>query len=242
MPLDPSVFLKPAIDGSANYGVYLLAGLGITVILSLASWVVAFLVGSMIGVFRTLPNALLRFLGACYVELFRNVPLLVQLFIWYFVVPELIPGFGSWFKNLAPGLQMFASATLCFGLFTGARVAEQVRAGIGSLARGQYGAGLALGLKTGEVYRLILLPVAYRILVPPLTSEFLNLIKNTAVASTIGLIELTQRARSMGEQTSKMYESFIAATVLYVVLNLSVMAASHWLEKRVRLKGTVGGV
>jgi len=158
------------------------------------------------------------------------------------VLPETVPFFGTWFKQgLSPDLQQFVSATLCLGFFTAARVSEQVRSGIMSLGRGQYGAGLALGFDTAQVYTLILLPVAYRIIIPTLTSEFLNLIKNTAVASTIGLVELAQRSKNMGEYTSRLYESFIAVTVLYAIVNLVVMLISRNVEKTTRLPGFVGG-
>ena len=240
--LDFRVFLQPAVGGGGNYLSYLLFGLGWTLLLSICSWVLAFVVGSLVGVLRTLRGTLLPQVGAFYVEIFRNIPLLVQLFIWYFVLPEIVPFFGTWFKQgLSPDLQQFVSATLCLGFFTAARVSEQVRSGIMSLGRGQYGAGLALGFDTAQVYALILLPVAYRIIIPTLTSEFLNLIKNTAVASTIGLVELAQRSKNMGEYTSRLYESFIAVTVLYAMVNLVVMLISRNVEKATRLPGFVGG-
>jgi len=240
--LDFRVFLQPAVGGGGSYLSYLLLGLGWTLLLSVCSWVLAFVVGSLVGVLRTLRGTLLPRVGAFYVEIFRNVPLLVQLFIWYFVLPEIVPFFGTWFKQgLSPDLQQFVSATLCLGFFTAARVSEQVRSGIMSLGSGQYGAGLALGFDTAQVYSLILLPVAYRIIIPTLTSEFLNLIKNTAVASTIGLVELAQRSKNMGEYTSRLYESFIAVTVLYAIVNLVVMLISRNVEKATRLPGFVGG-
>jgi glutamate/aspartate transport system permease protein len=240
--LDFRVFLQPAVGGGGSYLSYLLLGLGWTLLLSVCSWVLAFVVGSLVGVLRTLRGTLSPRVGAFYVEIFRNVPLLVQLFIWYFVLPEIVPFFGTWFKQgLSPDLQQFVSATLCLGFFTAARVSEQVRSGIMSLGSGQYGAGLALGFDTAQVYTLILLPVAYRIIIPTLTSEFLNLIKNTAVASTIGLVELAQRSKNMGEYTSRLYESFIAVTVLYAIVNLVVMLISRNVEKATRLPGFVGG-
>jgi glutamate/aspartate transport system permease protein len=240
--LDFRVFLQPAVGGGGNYLGYLLFGLVWTLLLSLSSWILAFSVGSVIGVFRTLRGNVLPRLGSLYVEIFRNIPLLVQLFIWYFVFPEVVPFIGNWLKqSLSPELQQFVSATLCLGFFTAARISEQVRSGIMSLGTGQYGAGLALGLETAQVYRLILLPVAYRIIIPTLTSEFLNLIKNTAVASTIGLVELAQRSKNMGEYTSRLYESFIAVTILYAIVNLIVMLISRNVEKATRLPGYVGG-
>jgi glutamate/aspartate transport system permease protein len=240
--LDWGIFFKPAFDGSGNYLRFLFVGLQWTLLVSILSWILAFFVGSLIGILRTFPGRFLPMLGAVYVEVFRNIPLLVQLFLWYFVFPEIVPGLGTWFKQgFSPLLQQLISGVLCLGLFTAARVAEQVRSGINSLGRGQRGAGLALGLNLMQVYRLILLPVAYRIIVPTLTSEFLNTIKNSAVASTIGLAELSRQSQQLGEFTAHWYEAFIAVTVLYGIINITVMIASRFLERAVRLPGYVGG-
>src|ERR1700722_19839511 len=240
--LDWNIFFRPAFDGSGTYLRFLLAGFEWTLLLSFLAWILAFVIGSIIGVIRTLPGKFLPILGAVYVEVFRNIPLLVQLFLWYFVFPEIVPGLGTWFKQgFSPLLQQLISGVLCLGLFTAARVAEQVRSGINSLGRGQRGAGLALGLSLFQVYRLILLPVAYRIIVPTLTSEFLNTIKNSAVASTIGLAELSRQSQQLGEFTAHWYEAFIAVTLLYGVINIAVMVASRFLERATRLPGYVGG-
>ncbi len=134
--------------------------------------------GSIVGVLRTLPSKTASWIGFCYVEFFRNMPLLVQLFLWFFVLPELLPrAAGLWLKQLpnAP----FWTAAIGVGLFMSARVAVQLAAGIASLPRGQKQAATALGLTTVQGYRYVLLPMAFRIILPPLTSEFLNTIKNT---------------------------------------------------------------
>ena len=239
--LDWSIFLKPAFDGSSTYLQFLLVGLEWTLIVSILAWILAFFVGSLVGILRTFPGRFLPAIGAVYVEIFRNIPLLVQLFLWYFVFPEIVPGLGTWFKQgFSPLLQQLISGVLCLGLFTAARVAEQVRSGINSLGKGQRGAGLALGLSLLQVYRLILLPVAYRIIVPTLTSEFLNTIKNSAVASTIGLAELSRQSQQLGEFTAHWYEAFIAVTLLYGIINIAVMIASRFLERAIRLPGYVG--
>jgi glutamate/aspartate transport system permease protein len=240
--LDFSIFGRPAFDGRGTYLGFLLTGLQWTLIVSLTSWILAFVLGSIVGVMRTLSGRVWPRLGAAYVELFRNVPLLVQLFLWYFVIPDVVPFFGTWFKqSLDPRLQQFVAATFCLGTFTAARVAEQVRSGINSLPRGQRPAGLALGLNLWQVYFLVLLPVAYRIIVPTLTSEFLNIIKNSAVASTIGLIELSRQAQQVGEFTAHWYESFIAVTLLYGVVNVCVMILARVAEHFSRLPGYLGG-
>jgi glutamate/aspartate transport system permease protein len=236
------VFFDPTPSGGETYLGWILTGLQMTAALSLSSWVIAFLFGSLMGVLRTVPSRLLSGIATVYVEVFRNVPLLVQLFIWYFVIPELVPvSLGNWFKQLHPLLQQFVAAMLCLAFFTGARICEQVRAGIESLSRGQKGAGLALGFTLPQTYRHVLLPMAFRIIVPPLTSEMLNLFKNSAVASTIGLLELAAMGRQLVDYTAQPYESFIAVTVLYVALNLVVLVVMRWVEGRTRVPGFMGG-
>ena len=236
------IFLQPSATGEGTYIDWLLQGLQWTLMLSLSSWVIALLVGSLVGVLSTVPNRWLSGLATCYVEVFRNIPLLVQLFIWYFVLPELLPvTWGNAFKQMNPLTQQFLAAMLCLGLFTAARVAEQVRAGINSLPRGQKAAGLALGLTLSQVYRHVMLPMAYRIIVPPLTSEFLNIFKNSAVATTIGLIELSRQAQQLVDFTAQPYEAFIAVTLLYVIINVTVMFLMRRLERAVQVPGYIGG-
>jgi glutamate/aspartate transport system permease protein len=240
--LDWSIFFKPAFDRSGTYLRFLVVGFEWTLLVSVLAWILAFSMGSIIGVLRTCPGKFLPTLAAVYVEIFRNIPLLVQLFLWYFVFPEIMPGFGTWFKQgLSPILQQLITGVLCLGFFTAARVAEQVRSGIDSLGSGQRGAGLALGLNLSQVYRLILLPVAYRIIVPTLASEFLNTIKNSAVASTIGLAELSRQSQQLGEFTAHWYEAFIAVTLLYGIINVTVMIGARFLERAIRLPGYIGG-
>ena len=236
------VFLQPSATGEGTYLAWLLEGLKWTVTLSLTAWIIALIVGSIIGVLRTVPNRWLGLVAAIYVEVFRNIPLLVQLFIWYFVLPEVLPGqMGHNFKQMNPLAQQFLSAMVCLGLFTAARVAEQVRAGINSLPRGQKSAGLAMGFTLTQVYRHVLLPMAYRIIVPPLTSEFLNIFKNSAVATTIGLIELSRQAQQLVDFTAQPYEAFIAVTLLYLLINVTVMFLMRRVEQKVRVPGFVGG-
>jgi glutamate/aspartate transport system permease protein len=237
------VFFDPAPSGGgATYLDWTLQGLRITAMLSLSSWVIAFLWGSVMGVFRTMPNRVLYGISTVYVEVFRNIPLLVQLMIWYFVIPELVPvSLGDWFKQRDPFMQQFLAAMLCLAFFTGARICEQVRAGIESLAKGQKAAGLALGLSLRQTYNHVLLPMAFRIIVPPLSSEMVNLVKNSAVASTIGLLELAAMGRQLVDYTAQAYESFAAVTLLYIALNLIILGFMRWVEDRARVPGFIGG-
>ena len=234
------VFWQPAPDGTGSYLGWLVSGLGWTLGTALCAWAIALTLGSIIGTLRTTPSRWPVRLGNAYVELFRNVPLLVQMFLWYFVLPELLPSaLGEAMKQMAPPWGSFWPAMLCLGFYTSARVAEQVRAGIQSLPRGQNMAGTAVGLTLPQTYRYVLLPQAFRIILPPLTSEFMNIIKNSAVALTIGLVELTARARSMQEFTFQVFEAFTAATLIYIVITLIVVFGMRWVEKRVQVPGLI---
>ncbi len=174
-----------------------------------------------------------------YVTIFRNVPLLVQLFLWYFVFPELLPDdAGMWVKRELP-LPEFWTAVICLGLYTASRVAEQVRAGINSISQGQQYAAMAIGLTPVQVYRYMLLPVAYRIIIPPLTSDFLGVFKNSSLALTIGVLELTAMTRQIEEYSYQGFEAFTAATVLYIGVTAIVMVAMRVVEGRVRIPGMI---
>lgn len=237
---DWRIFLAAEPGGTGTYLKYLVVGLGWTLATALAAWVIALAIGSVVGTLRTTPYRWVVRLGNAYVEIFRNVPLIVQMFLWFFVVPELLPkGLGDWVKQMPPPWGSYLPAVMCLGLYTSVRIAEQVKSGIGSLSRGQGMAGTALGLTLGQSYRFVLLPQAFRIVLPPLTSEFMNVIKNSSVALTIGLLELTGRARAMQEFSFKVFEAFAAATVIYLLTNLVVVLAMRALEKKVRVPGLI---
>ena len=181
--MDWKVLLEQAPSGGMTYLGWLWSGLFWTIAVSGCAWVIASVVGCAVGIMRTTPVAWARGLGTAYVELFRNIPLLVQMFLWYFVMPEVVPtAWGDWLKQDMPNLLTlpfaaqfslweFTAAVLCLGLYTASRVAEQVRSGIQSLPRGQTSAGLAMGLTLPQVYRHVTLPMAFRIVIPPMTSR-----------------------------------------------------------------------
>jgi len=239
--MDLGIFLELDADGDITWLESLASGLGWTLATALLAALLAFLLGSVLGVARTTDRRWLVRLGNAYVEVFRNIPLIVQFFLWYFVVPGLIPAVKRWVVSLDPTDHQFVTAVVCLGLFTAARVAEQVRSGIQSLPAGQRAAGQALGLTEWQTYRHVLLPMAYRIVIPPLTSEAMNLIKNTAVAYSIGLTELFFRTREMGEMTFRYFEAFGAATLIYVVIAMSANRVMAWVERRVAVPGYIGG-
>ncbi len=229
---DWEVFLRDD-GGGRSYLEWMLSSWGWTLSVAVLAWIIALVFGSLIGTLRTVPQTGLRRLGDVWVEVFRNVPLLVQIFLWYHVIPAIIPAFK--------GLPSFALVVFALGLFTSARIAEQVRAGIQALSRGQGMAGQALGLTLAQTYRHVLLPMALRIIVPPLTSESMNIIKNSSVAFAVSVGELTLFAMQAQEETSRGIEVYLAVTSLYMVSAFAVNRLMAWIEQRVRMPGMIGG-
>lgn len=238
--MDFGFLTQPAFSGGGTYLDWVYSGIKWTLLVSISAWVIAFTLGSVLGVMRSARVWWLNVPATAYVELFRNIPLLVQMFIWYFVVPEIVPkALGSWMKQGMP-MPEFWSAVLALGFYTASRVAEQVRSGIQSIPRGQTHAALATGLTMPQVYRHVLLPMGYRIVIPPLTSEFLTIFKNSSVALTIGVLELTAQARTISEYTFRTFEIFTLATVVYVLITMAVVVVMQLLERRVRVPGYIG--
>jgi glutamate/aspartate transport system permease protein len=241
---DWQVFCKDTIDGEIvprcfggagdiTYLDWLLSAWGWTLSVSLLALLVALVLGSIMGILRTAPHRGWVLLGNAWTELFRNVPLLVQIFLWYHVVPALIPPLR--------GVPSFILVVLGLGLFTSARIAEQVRAGIQSLTGGQRMAGLAMGFTLPQTYRYILLPMAFRIVIPPLTSESMNIVKNSSVAFAVSISELTLFALQAQEETSRGIEIYLAVTGLYFITAFAINRVLHFVEQRVRVPGMIGG-
>ncbi|MBG6074735.1 amino acid ABC transporter permease [Polaromonas sp. CG_9.11] len=231
MTWDWKVFLNDD-GGGRTYLEWMMTAWGWTLSVAVAAWVVAMLVGALMGTLRTLPNSpwLVR-LGNVWVELFRNIPLLVQIFLWYFVVPKIFPAMKE-----VPG---FVLVVLALGFFTSARIAEQVRAGVQALPRGQRYAGMALGFTTVQTYRYVILPMAFRIIMPPLTSESMNLLKNSSVAFAVSIAELTMFAMQAQEETSRGIEIYIAVTALYAISAFAVNRLMALVEKKMQIPGLV---
>jgi glutamate/aspartate transport system permease protein len=220
-----------AKGGDVTYLQWMIQAWGWTLAVAACAWVISLVMGFLIGTARTLPNSplLTRFANG-WVELFRNIPILVQLFLWYFVVPKAFPVFQQ-----VPG---FLLVIFALGFFTSARIAEQVRAGIQSLPRGQRYAGMALGLTTAQTYRYVILPMAVRIILPPLTSESMNLLKNSSVAFAVSIAELTWFATQAYEETSHM-EIYIGVTLLYALSAFVVNRVFAVIERRMRIPGFI---
>lgn len=225
----PSCFGK---GGDITYLDWMLSAWGWTVSVSLLALVLALVLGSFIGTLRTLQDRpMIVRLGNAWVELFRNIPLLVQIFLWYHVIPSLFPALKG-----VPG---FALVVLALGFFTSARIAEQVRSGIQALPRGQRYAGMAMGFTTFQTYRYVLLPMAFRIIIPPLTSETMNIFKNSSVAFAVSVAELTMFAMQAQEETSRGIEVYLAVTTLYILSAFAINRIMASIEKRVRIPGMV---
>ena len=238
-----SLLFEQTPDGAGRYLDWIVSGLGWTLSLALGAWTIALIVGTLVGVARTLPKGILPRLGRVYVETFRNIPLLVQMFFWYFVLPELLPlRIGMAIKQMDPPWGSFVPALICLGLFTAARIAEQVRAGVQALPTGQRQAASALGFGPIGMYRLVLLPQAFRIILPTLTNEFMTIFKNTSVALTIGLVELTATAREINENTFRTFEAFGIVTIVYLVIALLAWRVMHRIERAAQLPASQAGI
>jgi len=222
---------------SGQSGGWLLQGVVTTLEISVLAWVLAVTLGILSGAMRTVPWKPLRALATFYVEFFRNVPLLVWMFFWYFGVPPLLPrGAQDWlFSHRAE----FWAGMFALGVYHGARMSEVIRAGILSIPRTQFEAAVAMGLTTFQVYRLVIVPIALRLIVPPATSESLNLLKNSSVALTISVAELTFQTRQIETYTAKAIEAFTAGTVIYLVLCVTIAAIMARVERRFAIPGLI---
>jgi His/Glu/Gln/Arg/opine family amino acid ABC transporter permease subunit len=222
---------------SGQSGSWLLQGVLTTLGISVLAWVLAVALGILSGAMRTVPWKPLRALATFYVEFFRNVPLLVWMFFWYFGVPPLLPrAVQDWIFNHRAE---FWAGMFALGFYHGARMSEIIRAGILSIPRTQFEAAVAMGLTTFQVYRLVIVPIALRLIVPPATSESLNLLKNSSVALTISVAELTFQTRQIETYTAKAIEAFTAGTVIYLVLCVTIAAIMARVERRFAIPGLI---
>src|SRR5499426_3250184 len=218
-------------------GRWLLSGLVVTLELSALAWLLAVALGIVSGAFRTVKFRPLRAVATFSVEFFRNVPLLVWMFFWYFGAPPFLPGpIREWMFD--HGLEFWAGVT-ALGVYSGARFSEVLRAGIQSIPRTQMEAAVASGLTTFQTYRYVILPVALRLIIPPGTNESLNLLKNSSVALTISVAELTFQTRQIETYTAKAFEALTAGTLIYLVLCVSIAWVMAFLEKRFAIPGMI---
>ncbi|MPZ76556.1 MAG: ABC transporter permease subunit [Deltaproteobacteria bacterium] len=222
---------------SGQSGSWLLQGLITTLQISALAWLLALVLGIFAGSFRTLPIGPLRWAASCYVEFFRNVPLLVWMFFWYFGVPPLLPqAVQDWLFD--HGAEFWAGM-FALGVYHGARFSEVIRAGIQSIPSTQFEAAVSTGLTIAQTYRLIIIPIALRLIIPPATNESLNLLKNSSVALTIGVAELTFQTRQIETYTARAIEALTAGTLIYLLLCLCIAALVSRLERRFAIPGMI---
>jgi glutamate/aspartate transport system permease protein len=229
------------------YGYWLLQGIKNTIVMSLIGWVIALAFGIALGILRTGPWRVPRAIATAYVEFFRNTPLLVQLFFWYFAVPQILPA-GAVRDALnrlnldTPLLTVnyeFLAGLIGLGVYTSARVGETVRAGLQSIPRQQTEAALSSGLTLLQAYRYVLIPTAFRIVIPPMTTEFLTIFKNSSVAVTIGFAELTFQTQQVNSYTFKGLEAVTAGTLVYLAISLTIAACMSLVERRYAIPGLI---
>lgn len=218
-------------------GEWLLSGLIVTLELAALAWLLAVALGIVSGALRTVSYRPLRALATFYVEFFRNVPLLVWMFFWYFAVPPFLPEGPREFL-FAHSLEFWA-AVVALGVYSGARFSEVLRSGIQSIPKTQFEASVASGLTTAQAYRYVILPVALRLILPPATNESLNLLKNTSVALTISVAELTFQTRQIETYTAKAIEALTAGTLIYLILCVSLAGIMSWVERRTAIPGLI---
>ena len=238
-----SVLWQSTGVGDSTYLQWVLIGLGWLLVIALVAWTIAMVLGSILGIMRTLPSKTARAIGTAYVTIFRNVPLLIQLFIWFYVVPNFLPSLirNWWINDLGANTTALISASVGLGLFTAARVCEQVRTGIEALPVGQVNAGYAMGFSTAQLYRHVILPQSFRTILPPLSSELTNCVKNTSVASLVGVAEIISQMKTISEYTQNTIEIYTIVTVIFIVINVCLISVMTLLERRLYVPGLIAG-
>lgn len=211
-----------AVVTSGRYFDWLVEGLVTTLKLSAVSIGIAFVVGLVIAILRMSPLRIARGFALGYLEFFRNTPLLVQIFFWYFGSYKVLPAaVNDWLNQ---GNFEFAAAVIALSIYTSAFIAEDIRSGVRAIPKEQMEAGRSSGFSYLRVMQHVILPQAVRLTVPPLINQFLNLVKNSSLAMTIGVAEVTYQARQIESYSFKGFEAFTAATLIYLVISLVITA------------------
>jgi len=221
------------------YGIWLLQGLWLTIKIGFLAWIIALSLGILVGTLRVTPWRWLRFLSATYTEIFRNIPFLVQLFFWYYAGPMIFGEDLGRQINRIMGLNFYV-AILALGFYTASRVAEHMRAGFASISTDQYQAVLSTGMTHYQMYRYVIIPYALRIILPPLTTEFLTIFKNSSVAMTIGVAELTFMSYRIDAETFHGLEATSGAMLIYLILGLTVVQVMSIIEAKFKIPGMIG--
>ncbi len=221
------------------YGAMFANGVWTTVSLSLMAWGIALALGLMVALCRVMPCRPARILGGAYVEALRNIPLLVQLFFWYFAAPALLPkAIERWLYANVRDLPYYL-AILALGTYTAARVAEALRSGLLAVPPGQLQAAFSTGLSQTGTYWHVIVPYAFRIVVPLLSTEFLSCFKNSSLAMTVGVMEATGTASYIDSFTFHGLETTTAASLVYLATSASVILLMTWIEKKLHIPGMI---
>ncbi|MDO8772771.1 MAG: amino acid ABC transporter permease [Burkholderiaceae bacterium] len=226
--LDFSILMRP------DYLKMILEGVVTMFELTLLAWILAMVIGTVLAVVRMTNSRIAQACVATYVEYHQNVPMLVQIFLWYFGVATLLP--AAWQHWLNAHHSEFVFAFIAVGLAMAAYMSEDLRGGIRSIPKSQIEAARALGLSYLKASRLVVLPQAIRIAMPTLVSHTVLLFKNTSLAMTIGVAELTYATREIESQSFRTVEVYLMATALYLSISLLIMTAGAMIERRLRLQ------
>ncbi len=230
---------KWSILWSDPYGMWLVQGIGYTLLIGACAWVIAFILGVFIGTMRVSNIRILRFLSTLYTEIFRNIPFLVQLFFWYYAFPMLFGNTLTPIINKIPSFNLYV-AIVGLGLYTASRVAEHVRSGYASISRDQYQAALSTGMTPVQMYRYVIIPYCLRLILPPITTEFLTIFKNTSIAMVISVSETTFMTYQIDAETFHGFEATTAAMVIYFFIGMAVVKLMDLVEGRFRIPGMTG--
>lgn len=223
---------------SGQYFEWLVSGLKITLELSVWSIFFSFLLGLIIAVMRMSSVRPILWFSHGYLEFFRNTPLLVQIFFWYFGSYQILPtAINDWLNSIN---FEFAAAVIALSIYTSAFIAEDIRSGVRSIPKEQMEAARSSGFSYLRSMQYIILPQAVRLTIPPLINQFLNVTKNSSLAMTIGVAEITYQARQVESYTFKGFEAFTAATLVYLGLSL-VIAGLMTVYNRKVLSPMMGG-
>ncbi|RCL02865.1 MAG: glutamate/aspartate transport system permease protein [Candidatus Tokpelaia sp. JSC161] len=234
---DPADFYGPPLphcfgssaQGTVTYLQELILAFKTTTLLTISALILAIITGFLVGIIRTLPkNRFLQILAAFWIEFFRNIPLLIIVFLSYFVVPKIFPKINDLLRqDPFLGSYIFIAA---LGFFTSARIAEQVRSGINTIPKNQIYAAQALGFTTFQIYLYIFIPHTLRTIMPPLTSEAMGIVKNSAIAISVSVNEMMNFLNQSVEETARSYEIYIIITFLYALLAFFVFITMSFIQ------------
>jgi len=221
------------------YGMWILQGIGYTLLIGACAWVIAFILGVFIGTLRITNLRILRGIGTLYTEVFRNIPFIVQIFFWFYAGPMIFGPILGPAINKIPKLNLYV-AIIGLGLYTASRVAEHVRAGYASISRDQYQAALSTGMSQIQMYRYVIIPYCLRLIIPPITTEFLTIFKNTSIAMVISVPETTFMTYQIDAETFHGFEATTAAMVIYFFIGMGVVKIMDLVEGKFKIPGMTG--